>query len=405
MRCAAALSLCVLAACGSGSQESGTPVVSWYAAPDVVDAAGLAEQCTTAADGAYRIEVQSLPEDVSDRHARLVRRLLAEDDAIDLLSLDSAFTSEFAAAGFLAPVPSSVAAEVSEGVAPVALEAASYRDELVVAPWWMDPQVLWHRGNTAERAGLDTSKPISWDDLIAGAKRLGVTVQVEDRDGSGLAEWVSALVAGGGGTLVDGPGRDARVGLDGDAGRSAASVVELYDEEQVGPGPSTDARQRFASPDGGFLVASASAIADPALASISADVKAAPYPVVGNDSIAPLAGIGLAVPAGATDPDRSYAALSCLTSPDVVRTLMTTGRHSASRLATYDDRSVKSAYPDARVVRQAVETGRTVPRTPYWALVLDAIDETWLPVAGVTQDRTPEESQAAVVAAIRGELR
>jgi multiple sugar transport system substrate-binding protein len=404
MRCATALSLCVLAACGTAAEEPGTPVVSWYAAPDLVDAGSLADTCTSEADGAYRIEVRSLPEDVSDRHAQLVRRLLAKDDGIDLLSLDSAFTSEVAAAGFLAPVPSAVASAVSQDVAPAALEAATYDDELVVAPWWMDPQVLWYRGNTAERAGLDTTEPISWDDLIAGAKRLGVTVQVEDRDGSGLSEWVSVLVAGGGDTLVDGPGRAAAIGLNGDAGRAAASVVELYDEENVGPGPSTEARQRFAAADGGFLVASASAIADPALASVAGDVKAAPYPVIGNDSIAPLAGVGLAVPAAASDPDRSWDAVSCLTSPAVLRTLMTTGRHSASRLTTYDDEAVEAAYPDAKVVRQAVTTGRTVPRTPYWSLVLAAIDETWLPVADVTQDRTPEESQDAVRAAVRGEL-
>lgn len=404
MRWATVFSLCVLAACGTGSDTGRTPVVTWYAAPDRLDTAALARTCTEAADGAYRIEVRQLPADVTDRHALLVRRLLAKDDGIDLLSLDTAFTAELAAARFLAPVPSTLTSELSDDIVPAALAAATYRDELVVAPWWLDPQVLWYRGNTAERAGLDTTKPISWDDLIAGAQRLGVTVQVEDRDGSGLAEWVNALVAGSGGTLVDGTGRGAKVGLDSDAGRTAASVVELYDEAKVGPGPSTDALTGFAAANGGFLVASSSVIADPALVAIAADVKAAPYPVIADDSIAPLAGIGLAVPASASDPARSFDAVSCLTSPDVLRVVMTTARHSASRQSTYRDPAVKTAVTDASLVRRAVATGRTVPGTPYWSLVLAAIDETWLPVTDVTQDLTPEKSQTAVRTAIEGKL-
>ncbi len=61
---------------------------------------------------------------------------------------------------------------------PAALAAATYDGQLAVAPWWFDPQLLWYRGNIAERAGLDTTKPMSWDELIAGAERLGVTVQM-----------------------------------------------------------------------------------------------------------------------------------------------------------------------------------------------------------------------------------
>ncbi|MCW2771636.1 MAG: hypothetical protein JWR27_3069 [Aeromicrobium sp.] len=404
MRWATVLSLCVLAACGADPDEGSTPVVTWYAAPERLDTAALARTCTEAADGAYRIEVRQLPAHVTDRHALLVRRLLAKDDRIDLLSLDTALTAEFAAARFLAPVPSALTNELADDIAPAALAAATYRDELVVAPWWLDPQVLWYRGNTAERAGLDTTKPISWDDLVAGAQRLGVTVQVEDRDGSGLSEWVNALVTGSGGLLVDGTGRDAAVGLDSDAGRTAASVVELYEDAEVGPGPSTDALAGFAASNGGFLVASSSAVSDPALTAVAADVKAAPYPVVGPDSIAPVAGVGLAVPTSASDPARSYDAVSCLLSPDVQRVVATTARHHASRLSTYDDSAVKAAVPDLSVVRTAVATGRTVPATPYWSLVLAAIDQTWLPVTSVAQDSTPQESQSAVQAAIEGKL-
>lgn len=402
---AAVAALCALTACGSAGDAGGTPVVTWAVGPDRLDAAALASGCTDQAAGAYRIEVTQLPADVTTRHALLVRRLLAHDDTTDLLSLDSASTAEFAAAGFLAPIPTALTAALSEGVTPAALAAATVDGRLVVAPWFLDPQVLWFKGNTAERAGLDTSQPISWDDLVAGAQRLGVSVEIEDRDGSGLSEWVNALVAGSGGTLVSDAGRSATVGLDTDAGRSAASVVEFYDQAGVGPGPSSDALTRFAAAGGGFLLASTSAISDPALAGVQADMLATAYPVVGNTSLAPLAGVGLAVPAHARHRSEAFAAMSCLTSSTSLQALATGPQHTPSRLTVLDDPAVAPAFRSADVARAAATTGVTVPSTPFWADVVDALDETWSPVSRVTQDETPRVSQAEVEAAIEGTIR
>lgn len=400
------MSLCLAAACGSGADAVRyLPIVTWYVGPDRLDARALADACTDEAGIDYRIEVRQLPADVTQRHALLTRRLLAKDSSMDLLSLDTAFTAEFAAAGFLAPVADDLVQAASEGVSPQALAAATYDEQLVAVPWFVDPQVLWFRGNVAERAGLDTSQPISWDDLVTGAQRLGVTVQIEDRDGSGLSEWVNALVAGGGGSVVSGPGRGASVGLDTDAGRAAASVVEFYDEAHVGPGPSADALARFAGPSGGFLLASTSAISDPALAAIEADMRATGYPVVGNAAVAPLAGVGLAVPAHAQDPDQAFAAAACLTSPTALQQLMTVPQHTASKVSTLDDPSVAPAFRALDTARAAVASGVTVPSTPLWPLVVDALDETWRPIGDVTQDETPQVSQTEVEAAVKGEIR
>lgn len=405
-RAAAAVLLGVLAACGSGAAEpDGPPTLTWYVGPDRIDNAALAQTCTAEAEGRYRIEVKQLPADVDARHAMLVRRFLAKDTSIDLLSLDSAFTAEFSAARYLAPLPEQLAPVFGKDIAPAALAAATYDGSLAVAPWFFDPQLLWYRGNVAERAGLDTTKPISWDDLVAGAERLGVTIQIEDRDGSGLAQWVNALVVGAGGEVVKGTGREPKVGLDSAAGRAAASVVEFYLGSDTGPGPSKDALKAFAAPDGGFLLAASSIISDPAVASVAADLGWTAYPTVTETSIAPLSGVGLAVPLYAPESDLSYDAISCLTSPGPLGSIMTDAGHSASRLTTYDDPSVKQSYPMAEVTRPAVESGASLPVTPYWHLAQNAIDETWLPLRDFAQDATLTSSQKAVRAAIKGELR
>ncbi len=404
-RASAAVLLCVLAACGSaGEKPDATPTLTWYVGPDRADTAALARTCTTAADGAYEIRVQQLPADVNARHAMLVRRLQAKDTSIDVLSLDSAFTAEFAAAQFLAPLPEELKATFSKDIAPAALAAATYDGQLAVAPWWFDPQLLWYRGKVAERAGLDTTKPISWDKLVTGAERLGVTIQMADDDGSGLAQWVNALVAGGDGKLIDGTGRNPKIGLRTAAARNAATIIRFYLDANRGPGPSKDALKKFAAPDGGFLLAPSSVIADPDVAAVASDMAWTAYPAVTGKSVAPLSGVGLAVPLYAPHSELSYQAINCLTSPTALTSIMASAGHSASRLTTYDDPAVKRSYPMADVTKPAVQSGVAVPVTPYWQVAEAALEDSLLPLRDFSQATTLESAHQAVRAAIAGEL-
>ena len=225
-----------------------------------------------------------------------------------------------------------------------------------------------------------------------------------DDGGNGLAQLVNALVVGAGGKLVDGTGRNAKVGLDTAAGRAAASVVEFYLDSDRGPGPSKDALKKFAAPDGGFLLAASSVISDPDVAAVASDMAWTAYPTVADTSVAPLSGVGLAVPLYAPHSDLSYQAISCLTSPTALTTIMSTAGHSASRLTTYDDPAVKTSYPMAAVTKPAVQSGAALPSTPYWQVAQAALDDTWLPLRDFSQDTTLERSQKAVRAAIAGEL-
>src|SRR5689334_6540623 len=170
-----------LAGCGSAPAKT----LTWWTLPDRVGATALARDCSDLGNG-YRIEVRPLPTALDDRRADLIRRLSARDDSVDILSLDSALTAEFAAAGFLAPLPSRLRS--TSGLIPRAVEAASYKGTMVAVPWWIDPQVLWFRGAAAERAGIDTTKAVSWDKLLSGANRIRASVQFADADGTGMSD-------------------------------------------------------------------------------------------------------------------------------------------------------------------------------------------------------------------------
>lgn len=387
------LVLAGLAACGADTSDD--TVVDWFVVPGRGDQAALAATCASASGGAYTVQLHQLPAGIDARHTELVRRLSGASSSIDVLSLDTQLVAEISGAGFLAPVSTSQQQAWGEGVAPGARAASTREGELVAAPWWFDPQLLWFRGATAERAGLDTSKPVAWDDLIAGADRLGVSVQVDDLDGSGMSEWVAGLVAAGGGTLED---------LDSEAGRGAASVIEFYRESLVGPGPRPDATARFAGEGGGFLLAPSSALSDPAMQAIAPELSTAAYPVIAETAPAPAAGISLAVARDAEDASAAADLISCLIAPEQQRDLVIESGHGAARPAVYDDKDVQEKSATAALVQEALTTAQPVQPTPYWNAIRRAIDRTWQPIDGVTASTTPQESQREITAALRGEL-
>ena len=100
---AAAGVLAATAFTGCGGSDGGAPVLTWFAMPDNGGAVTRAQDCAAASNGAYRVRVETLPNDATQQREQLVRRLAAKDTSIDVLSTDVVYTAEFANAGFLRP--------------------------------------------------------------------------------------------------------------------------------------------------------------------------------------------------------------------------------------------------------------------------------------------------------------
>jgi multiple sugar transport system substrate-binding protein len=105
----------LLTACGG---DSGTPTLTWYINPDPnppdgfkgpFGQAGIADRCST---DKYTIKTELLPQSATEQRIQLLRRLVAKDSSISLMSLDPVFTGEFAEAGFLEPLPDALASEL-----------------------------------------------------------------------------------------------------------------------------------------------------------------------------------------------------------------------------------------------------------------------------------------------------
>src|SRR3954447_19076362 len=246
----------LLAACGASGGSADT--LFWYINPDAGGQAKVAENCSTKD---YKIEVQVLPQNASEQRIQLSRRLAAEDPEIDIMSIDPPYTAEFANAGFLAPIPQDLQSKLKAQSFKGAVNAATWNGQLVVAPFWSNTQVLWYRKSFVKKAGLDMSRPVTWDQIIDAAAKNNGKVAVQANKYEGYSVWINALIAGAGGAIATDTdkGINATLGVDSPAGETAAKIIEKLAHSPAAPADLSVAQEgqaggTFGSSQGAFMV-------------------------------------------------------------------------------------------------------------------------------------------------------
>jgi multiple sugar transport system substrate-binding protein len=408
-----------LAACGGGG-SGGVPTLTWYINPDSGGQAKIAASCSDASKGKYRIETSVLPRNADAQREQLVRRLAASDSSIDLMSLDVVFAPELAQAGFLAPVPEDVASEVSEGVVPGALKSATWDGELVAIPFWANTQLLWYRKSVAEAAGLDMTKPVTWDQIVKAAQDQKKLVSAQGRRAESLTVWVNALIESAGGHIIDKNSTDPdkiRLGFDTPAGKRAGEVMhEVATSGVVGPAFSTSSEDtsasQFESSDAGFMVnwpyvwaqAQTKVEAGTLEKSVPEDYGWTLYPRVDADtpSAPPLGGINLGVSKFSRHVDFAYQATECITSDENQADYMITNGNPASSAAVYDDPKVQKDYPMADTIRESLEASAPRPLSPYYSEITGGLQREYHPAAGVSAS-TGTKADDLISAVLRGD--
>jgi multiple sugar transport system substrate-binding protein len=408
-----------LVACSS---ESGPPRLTWYINPDNGGQVEIAKRCTEAADGKYTITTEVLPRDAASQREQLARRLAAKDSSIDIMSLDPPFIPELSEPGFLAPIPDDVAKKVTTDVVQGAIDGATWKDKLVTIPFWANTQLLWYRKSVAQQAGLDPSKnPVTWQQLMDAAKQQGKFLGVQGAKAESLTVWINALVESAGGHILTNPEASAdelKLGLESDAGRTAADIIGTIGREGLGgPGlPTADENASltlFQGDRGSFMVnwpfvwsATQAAVADGTLPqSMLDDIGWALYPQVDDSQKTrpPYGGINLGIGAFSRHVDLALDAAQCIVTPENQAYYFATNGNPPSSTKAYDDPAVKKAFPMADVIRQSLEQAAPRPQTPYYNEVSTGLQETWHPPSSVNPDTTPQRSTNFITAVLRGE--
>ena len=409
---ALALSSALLAACGG---ESSTPTLNWYINPDNGGQERLAKKCVDASNGAYQVDIQTLPNSASDQREQLVRRLAAQDSSIDVMSLDPPFVAEFANAGFLRPFSKEDEATFTDGVLDAPLETVYWNDQLVAAPFWANTQLLWFRKSAAEAAGVDPTAPgFTWDQMIKAAESQQKVIGVQANRYEGYMVWINALVVSAGGEIIGNveAGKDATPEINSPAGDAAAEIVGgLARSPAAPPAMSTageeEARSVFQGDSGMFMVnwpyVYAAAQGD-AEQSVVDDIGWARYPGVeaGEASRPPLGGINMAIGAYTKYPEQALDLVKCATSLQSNIEYMVDSGNPAAKRAAYDDPKVRKAFPMASLIRDSIDEAGPRPVTPYYNDVSTSVQRVWHPATEVRAPQTPEETATFMTDVLQG---
>jgi multiple sugar transport system substrate-binding protein len=376
-------------------------VLTWYINPDIGGQDAVAKRCSTSQ---YTIATQVLPTDAGQQRIQLARRLAAGDSSIDLMSIDPPYTAELANGGLLAPIPQAEQDKLKQQSFKGATDAATWNGQLVVYPFWSNTQVLWYRKSFVEKAGLDMSQPVTWDQIIKAAADNGGTVAVQANKYEGYVVWINALVSGAGGTLITdaSKGVDADVTINSPAGEDAARVIEELAQSKAAPPDLSIAQEgqagaTFGTPQGAFMVNWTYIWHnyDATQPDVAKDIGYAKYPetVQGDSSRPPYGGIGIGVSTYSKHIDEANQAAACLVEPKQQATNgAMTGNMPASP-AGYQDPQIQKLFPPAliKLFEDSVNTAAPRTVTPYWSDISGAIQSTWHPPASVTSS-TPATS-------------
>lgn len=404
----AGMAATTLAACGSGG---GKPTLTWYINPDNGGQAAVAKNCST---DKYTISVQVLPQDSSQQRIQLARRLAAHDSGIDLMSLDPPFTAEFADAGFLADIPAAEQQKLTQQSFKGAVDAATWGGKVVVYPFWSNTQVLWYRKSFVQKAGIDMSQPVTWDQIIDAASNNGGEIGVQANKYEGYVVWINALISGAGGSLISDAqaGADAKIDISSQAGEDAAAVIQKLASSKAAPPDLSvsnegTAGSTFGSDVGSFLVNWTYIYHnyDSTEPQLRKDIGYTRYPetVAGEASRPPYGGIGIGVSAYSSHKDYALEAADCLVTPaNQGVNAELTGNMPASA-AGYEDPALKKLYPPALMQLFKDSVNAAAPRsvTPYWSDISSAIQSTWHPPSSVNQG-TPKSSATFIDDVLHG---
>jgi multiple sugar transport system substrate-binding protein len=406
---AGALSLAcgILAGCSSG--DSGKPELVWYTNPDAGGQQAVAEACST---DDYTISVQVLPQDASQQRIQLARRLAAGDPAIDLMSLDPPFTAEFANAGYLAEIPQEMQDTFREQAFESAAAAATWEDQLVVAPFWSNTQVLWYRKSFVEKAGLDMEKDVTWEQIITAASENDGKIGVQANKYEGYSVWINALISGAGGDIASetDAGAEAKIDIGSDAGKEAARVIQMLADSDAAPSDLSVSNEgtagtTFGGDEGSFLVNWTYIWGNYGEDRLEDDIGFARYPqtVEGEESRPPYGGIGIGVSSASDNEEEAIDALECLTSPESQGINAELTGNMPSSEAGYEEQAVKDLFPPELIALFKESLEAAAPRTvsPYWSDISSAIQSTWHPPSGV-DEQTPEKSKDFIEDILKG---
>ncbi|MFF3843755.1 ABC transporter substrate-binding protein [Streptomyces sp. NPDC002328] len=342
-----------------------------------------------------RVTLVELPDSADETHAQMATDLRDGDRSrFDVLNIDVSWTSEFAAAGWIRPLPSG-RFPLQDFLSPV-VDTATYDGRLYAVPYVTNAGLLLYRKDVLAAEGVPP--PRTWAELERYARTIAPKHGLDGYAGQflpyeGLTVNAAEAVYSAGGSILGDEG--ARVTVDSAAAREgigflARGVREGWIPQRALAYKEEESKQAFQ--EGRLLFLRnwpyAYVAASAADSKVAGRVGAVPLPGPDGPGTSVLGGSNLAVNAHARHPDSAARLIAYLTSEPVQRQVLTRGALPPVRAALYEDPELIRAFPYLPTLRESVLAAAPRPKSPRY-------DQVSLVVQSVVHDamagrETPE---------------
>ncbi|WP_274557011.1 ABC transporter substrate-binding protein [Streptomyces spiramyceticus] len=352
-----------------------------------------------------KVTLVELPDSADETRAQMITELRAGSGRFDVLNIDVAWTSEFAGAGWIAPVDRS--RFPLDAFLPPVVDTATFDGQLYAVPYVTNAGLLYYRKDLLQREG--EQPPRTWADLERQASTIAPKYGIGGYAGQflpyeGLAVNVTEAVHSAGGSFLGDEGE--RVTVDSAAARAglgflARGVRDGWIPQEALRFKEEESRQAFQNGRLLFLrnwpyVYSAAGGKD---SEVAGKFGVTPLPGPDGPGASVLGGSNLAVNAHSRHQESAKALMAYLTSEPVQRKVLTEGSLPPVRAALYADPELVRAYPFLPTLRRSVLAAEPRPKSPRY-------DQVSLAVQAVAYDAMAlRQSPEQAVLRLAGELR
>ncbi|OEV03025.1 ABC transporter substrate-binding protein [Streptomyces oceani] len=351
-----------------------------------------------------RVTLLELPDSADETRAQMITELRADSSRFDILNIDVAWTSEFAAAGWISPLDAD-RFPMDSFLSPV-VDTATFDDRLYAVPYVTNAGLLYYRADVLAKEG--ERPPRTWDELRRQARTIAPKYDMAGYAGQflayeGLTSNVTEAVFSAEGTLLADEGARVTVGRQTRAGLAflAEGVRDGWIPRAALRYKEEESRKAFQRGELLFMRnwPYVHSLASAEGSEVAGKFGAVRLPGRTGPGTSVLGGSNLAV--NSQSPHRESAAdlIAYLASERVQRRVLTEGGLPPVRSDLYTDRELVREHPYLPVLHSSLKSAKPRTKSPRY-------DQVTLAVQAVSADvLAGRQSAEDGTARLRRELR
>jgi multiple sugar transport system substrate-binding protein len=379
-----------LAACGgSGGATSGGKTTITFASAKFFAKKTIAQMVEEYNSSSKHVNVQfqelPTPSQSTEVHQQLVQALSARDGSIDVFTGDIIWISEFAGAGWSAPLDDHFGPSVRAQYFPGVIDACTYGGALHALPWYLDAGMLYYRKDLLSAAGI--AVPTSWSELVTAAQKLTSSGKVADGfNWQGKQEEVLVcdlveFIGSNGGSILGPDGKTVTI-AEPNAVEAVQFMADTFGKDKVTPRSvlswdEVPSELPFTGGRAGFLRNWSFVWTDaqtPSSSSVVGKVGVTKLPAFpGGKSTACLGGYQFGMNASSTKKSAAIDFLTWMSSPATQLKWATQLGLAPSRPSVYEQPELAKVNPFMVSLRDIFTGGTPRPKTPKYSRVSLAI--------------------------------